>query len=57
MVLLVKLGLEEGPEASEAKKSTLLAAFTEIVDLEAGDLMGEDLDNPALDADLVRGAV
>ena len=54
---LIKLGLKEGPEASDTMESKLLAALTETVDFEAGDLMGADLADPALDTDLAEGAV
>ena len=54
---LDKLGLKEGPEVSDAKESKLLAALTETVDFEAGDLMEADLDDPALETDLAEGVI
>ncbi len=56
-VLFVKIGLKDGPEASDAKESTLLSALTETVDFEAGDFKGADLDNPTLETDLATGAI
>ncbi len=52
---LPELGLKEGPEASDAKESMLLAVLTD--DLEAEDLMGPDLTDPAFDTDLAEEAV
>ena len=54
--LYIKLGLKEGPKASEAKESTLLATLTDTVNFEAGDFKGADLADPTLEAVWVTGA-
>ncbi len=54
--VFVRLGLNKGPEALEAREPTLLATFTDTVDFVARDLKWADLVDPALDNNLATGA-
>ncbi len=50
--VFVRLGRKEGPEPSEARESTLLAAFIDTVEISRGQIKQADLADPALDKGL-----